>query len=197
MKKKQMKLQLVLILVGATLIFITYFYYPNIGKYPKSPIKQTKQENLEDKPTDSQTSTFEDVVYQGLYDLDKPFSVQSEKAYMLKNNPDIVYMTEMHVILNLKDGRVINIKSTKGKYNKITHDCFFQENVRVTDKETKMFSDNLELVSSKNFAKVYNNVRLNDPTGSIIADQIDYNFETKYFKVSMFDEKLVKMNVVE
>jgi len=197
MKKKQMKLQLVLILVGATLIFITYFYYPNIGKYPKSPIKQTKQENLEDKPTDSQTSTFEDVVYQGLYDLDKPFSVQSEKAYMLKNNPDIVYMTEMHVILNLKDGRVINIKSTKGKYDKVTHDCFFQGNVRVTDKETKMFSDNLELVSSKNFAKVYNNVRLNDPTGSIIADQIDYNFETKYFKVSMFDEKLVKMNVVE
>jgi|TARA_B110000438_G_scaffold302946_1_gene362408 hypothetical protein len=197
MKKKQIKLQIFLISIGVILIFLTYFYYPNIDKYPKSAVNQTQQENLEDQPTDGQTSTFENVMYQGLYDLDKPFSVQSEKAYMLKRDPHIVYMTKMHVILNLKDGRIVNITSNRGRYDKITHDCFFQEDVRVTDKETKIFSDNLELVASKSFAKVYTNVRLNNPTGSLEADQIDYDFEKKYFKVSMFDEKLVNMKVVK
>ena len=33
--------------------------------------------------------------------------------------------------------------------------------------------------------------------GLIIADKIDYNFETKNFKISMFDDKAVKMKVIQ
>ena len=102
----------------------------------------------------------------------------------------------MHVILYLKDERTVNIISDKGKYNKITNDCFFEENVKATDGETIIFADNLDLLATENFVKVYNKVRLNHPTGSIRADRIDYDFETKYFKVSMFDDKAVKMKVM-
>ena len=197
MRKKEKKLQLVLISIGIVLVSLTYFYYPYVNKAREAKIDQNMKKNLEDKLIDGQTSAFEKVVYEGLYDLNKPFSVKSEKAYMLDSEPDIVYMSQMHVTLNLTDGRIINITSDKGRYNKNNHDCFFEKNVRVVDKETKIFSENLELLASKNFAKVYNNVRLNDPTGSLNADQIDYNFETKKFKVSMFDEKLVKMKVIK
>ena len=48
-----------------------------------------------------------------------------------------------------------------------------------------------------NVLKIYNNVSLNYPTGTLQADKIDYNFETKYFKVSMFDDKSVKMKVLK
>ena len=103
----------------------------------------------------------------------------------------------MHVTLYLKDGRIVNIISDRGKYNKITHDCFFEENVKATDGETKIFAENLDLLATENFIKVYNNVKLNHPMGLIIADKIDYDFETKNFKISMFDDKAVKMKVIQ
>ena len=74
---------------------------------------------------------------------------------------------------------------------------FFEEDVRVTDKETMIFAENLDLVATENFVEIYNNVRLNNPTGSLRADKIEYDFETKYFKVSMFGDKTVKMKVIK
>ena len=197
MRKKHKHIQLVLVSIGLSLILLTYFYYPNINKNLKPLEEQTKQEDSKDMPGKGQFSTFENVVYEGLYDLDKPFSVQSKKAYMLDENPDIVYMTDMHVILYLNDGRVIDIVSNSGRYNKTTHDCFFEEDVKVTDKETIIFSENLDLLASESFAKAYNEVKLNHPSGLLLADQVDYDFETKYFKVSMFGEELVKMKVAQ
>ena len=195
MKKKQQKTQLVLISIGLLLILLTYFYYPYMNK-DKLLEDQSVQEDLDKTPQDDQVSTFENVEYEGLYDLNKPFSIKSEKAYILDKEPDVVYMINMHVILHLKNERIVNIISDKGKYNKVTHDCFFEENVKATDGETIIFAENLDLLATENFAKAYNNVKLNNSMGFLIADKIDYDFETKYFKVSMFDDKTVKMKVI-
>jgi len=53
----------------------------------------------------------------------------------------------------------------------------------------------LDLLANENSVKIYNNVIINDPLGLLHADKIDYDFETKYFRVSMFDDKSVKMKV--
>ena len=103
----------------------------------------------------------------------------------------------MNVVLYLKDERIVRIISNRGRYNKATYDCFFEEDVRATDGETKIFSENLDLLATENFVKIYNNVKLNHSTGSLRADKIDYDFETKYFKVSMFDDSVVKMKVIQ
>ena len=146
----------------------------------------------------NEAPSFENIEYRGLYDLDKTFIVKSEKANIDNDEPDIVYMTNMHVILYLKDGRIVNILSNKGKYNKASYDCFFEKNVRATDGETKIFSDNLDLLGNESSVKIYNNVSINYPTGSSLqADKIDYDFETKYFKISMFDDKTVKIKVTK
>ena len=109
----------------------------------------------------------------------------------------IVYMNSMHVIMNLSDGRIVNITSAKGIFNKETYDCFFENDVYATDGETEIFSDNLDLLATKNSVEVYNNVKLDYTTGSLQADKIDYDFETKYFKVSMFSDETIKMKVVK
>tara|TARA_Y100000590_G_scaffold314815_1_gene355982 strand:- start:2036 stop:2347 length:312 start_codon:yes stop_codon:yes gene_type:complete len=103
----------------------------------------------------------------------------------------------MHVILYLSDDRVVNITSNQGRYNKLTYDCFFETNVIATDGEIKISAENLDLLATENVAKIYNEVNLNYPTGSLSADNIDYNFNTKHFKVSMFDESTIKMKVIE
>ena len=135
MKKKQQRTQLILISIGFVLILLTYFYYPYVIKNKNAKdlvVNQDLKKNVDDK----KLNTFENVEYEGLYDFDKPFSVKSKSAYILNEDPDLVYMTNMRVILYLKGDRIVNITSNKGKYNKATNDCFFEENVRATDGET-------------------------------------------------------------
>ena len=98
--------------------------------------------------------------------------------------------------MSLNNGRIVNIVSDKGRYNKTTHDCFFVQNVKATDGSTKIYAENLDLLATENSAEIYNNVNLDYATGYLLADRIDYNFETKYFKVSMLDDKAIKMQVI-
>jgi hypothetical protein len=197
MKQKQKKIQVFLLVIGFFLILFTYFYYPYMNRN-KSLVEKNTQEDLlpafDEKSKD--TTSFGNIEYRGLYDLDKTFIVKSEKANIDNVDPDIVHMTNMHVILYLKDGRIVNILSNKGKYNKANYDCFFEKNVSATDGETKIFSDNLDLLGNESSVKIYNNVSINYPTGSSLqADKVDYDFETKYFKISMFDDKRIKMKI--
>ena len=197
MKKNEKKIQAALLVTGFILILLTYFYYPNMKKN-KSLVEREIEENLPiiSDAVDEKFTLFQNLEYQGFYDLDKKFIVKSEKAQINEEEPDIVLMVDMHVILYLKDGRIINIMSDKGKYNKVNYDCLFEQNVRATDGETKIFSDNLDLLGNESSVKVYNNVSINYPTGSWLrADKVDYDFETKFFKVSMFDDKQINMKI--
>ena len=195
MIKKEQKNQIILILIGLILIILTYFYYPYMKK---TNLESDNMLQSESKKIDVEEDTsFENVEYKGLYDLDKSFTVRSEKANIFNDEPDIVYMTKMHVVLYLNDGRIVNILSNKGRYNKVTYDCFFENDVKATDGETKIFSRNLDLLATENSVKIYNNVVVKYPAGSLQADKIDYDFETKYFKISMFEDNSIKMKVIK
>ena len=196
MKKKQQRVQLTLVFIGLLLFFLTYFFYPNINK-DKLTKDQSIGKNVYETAIADKTTTFESLEYKGLYNFDKPFKVRSEKAYILNEEPDIVYMDTMRVILYLGDGRIVNITSDKGRYNKRTYDCFFEQNVKATDESTIIFAENLDLLATENSVEIYNSVFLDYATGNLQADKIDYNFETKYFKVSMFDDKSIKMKVIQ
>ena len=196
MKQKQKKTQIILTSIGLILLLITYFYYPYMKKV-KFTDNQVVQKDGSNTPDIDQGTSFENVKYEGLYQINNTFSVMSEKAHILNKEPDVVYMTNMHVILYLDNGRIVNILSNKGRYNKVTYDCFFEDDVRATDEETKIFSDNLDLLATEDSVKIYNNVIVNYPEASLRADKIDYDFATKYFKVSMFDDKAVKIKVLK
>ena len=196
MNQKQKKAQIILTSIGLILLLITYFYYPYMQKV-KFTDNQVVQKDGSNTLDIDQGTSFENVKYEGLYQINNTFSVMSEKAHILNKEPDVVYMTNMHVILYLDNGRIVNILSNKGRYNKVTYDCFFEDDVRATDEETKIFSDNLDLLATEDSVKIYNNVIVNYPEASLRADKIDYNFVTKYFKVSMFDDKAVKIKVLK
>ena len=196
MKQKQKKTQIILTSIGLILLLITYFYYPYMQKV-KFTDNQVVQKDGSNTLDIDQGTSFENVKYEGLYQINNTFSVMSEKAHILNKEPDVVYMTNMHVILYLDNGRIVNILSNKGRYNKVTYDCFFEDDVRATDEETKIFSDNLDLIATGDSVKIYNNVIVNYPEASLRADKIDYDFATKYFKVSMFGDKAVKIKVLK
>ena len=196
MKENRKLIQIILIFAGLFLIIATYFYYPKINE------NKLRGSVIQDKPTDitdgaNKDNTFENVEYKGLYDFDKPFIIISEKAYILSENPNIIYMADMKVTISMSDGRTVIITGDKGTYNKKTYDCFFENNVKATDGETTIQSENLDLFASKDIASIYNNVNLINENGSLKADKVDYDFESKYYKISMFNDKKVKINLIQ
>tara|TARA_Y100001970_G_scaffold278309_1_gene383824 strand:- start:3144 stop:3728 length:585 start_codon:yes stop_codon:yes gene_type:complete len=194
MKQKQRKLQIGLGIFGLVLFGITYLYYPNINKDQISEKEADERKILSDAQK-KEFTTFENLEFKGLYDLNKPFTVKSDTAYIKEEDPDVVHMSNMHVILYLENNRTINITSLEGRYNKVNYDCFFEKNVLATDGETTITSENLDLFAEKNIIEMYNNVNLNYPTGSMLAEKMQYDFITKVFKIT--DNDSVKVKIIQ
>ena len=195
MKENKKIIQFSLISIGLFLILATYFFYPQIIKK-----KFLQEEAVKDDTVATDTkgrNTFENVEYKGFYDVNKPFIAKSEKAYILTKQPDIVYMNNMRVTLNMEDGRIVIITSNNGSYNKATYDCFFENNVKAIDGKTTVLAENLDLLATENSATVYNDVFLTNDKGSLRADKVYYDFETKYYRISMFDDKKVKIKLIK
>ena len=196
MKTNKKLIQIFLVSIGFLIIIGTYLLYPNIEKNrlkgsvveKEQPIVKDDQ-NIENK--------FENLEFRGFYNFDNPFVVTSEKAIILSENPDIVYMTNMRITIKMNDGRRIIITGDKGRYNKVTYDCILENNVIASDGETEILSDNLNLTSSEDSASIYNNVVVNNKNGQLKADKVDYNFESKYYKVSMFKDERIKIKLIE
>ena len=191
-------IQFSLISIGVLLILATYFLYPKIEKN-----KLLEEEKIVKKDKDEiviadkdEANIFEHVEYKGIYNIDTPFVINSDKANITKEEPDIVYMTNMSVILHLNDGRTVTITSDRGRYNKVTYDCYFENNVRAADGESLILAENLDLLSNKNTVSVYNDVVLTGNKGSLQADKINYDLSTRKFHISMFGDKKVKIKLI-
>ena len=187
--------QLTLIVIGLFLILVTYFLYPKIIE------KNLKKEETSQKgiieSEDEVSNTFENIEYAGVYGYDNNFKVGSEKAYILKTEPDLVYMTNMKVVIHMNDGRIVTIISDRGKYNKTTYDCFFVDNVKATDGETIIVAENMDLLATQDLVNIYNNVFLTNDNGSLKADKVKYDLETRYYQISMFDNQKVKVKLIK
>ena len=195
MREKRKIIQLTLIFIGLIFILSTYIFYPKITK---NKIIEEKQAIVQDEITDDKSNTFQNVQYKGIYNINKPFVIKSKEAHMLTGDPDIVYMTSMEVIMHMTDGRIILINSNKGKYNKATYDCFFEDSVKATDGKTTLISENLDLIASKDFANVYNNVTLTSDENTLKADRIFYSFESKNYHITMNKKnERVKVKIIK
>ena len=206
MSKDRKIIQITLIFVGLILILATYFIYPEINKNKivkekiekdKIATTKTKDSVTDSFENESVTNSFENIEYNALYNLDQPFTVKSEKAYILTKQPNIVHMTAMKVTLYMNDGRIVIITSDEGTYNKVTYDCFLRKNVKATDADTIIKADNLDFFADKDKVDIYNNVNLVNDKISMIADKVHYNFETKLYKISMFDDRNVNIKLIQ
>jgi len=196
MTRKKKIVQIGLLIVGFILIFATYFVIPKLNKKDLLVEDKFESENIETESLEVQKNLFENVEYKGIYNVENNFTLTAEKAQISEKDSDVVYMENMKAKIYMKDGRIIVVRSDKGKYNKLTNDCFFEKNVKATDSKTIILSENLDLLATKDFASVYNNVSLKNDNGSLKADKIDYNFKTKFYKVSMFSDERVKIKLI-
>ena len=198
MKTNRKLIQTFLVSLGFLIIFVTYLLYPKIEKNRlKGSVVENEQPLIKDKDNENQGSKFEELEFRGFYNFDNPFLIASEEAIISPENSNIVYMTNIKITIEMNDGRTVIILGDNGKYNKATYDCYLENNVIASDGETEILSDNLNLLSSKDSASIYNNVVVNNKNGQLKADKVDYNFESKYYKVSMYKDERIKIKLIE
>ena len=197
MKNNIKTLQISIISFAFLLIIVTYFYIPKIekGKLEEKVLQKNEMIEGDNEKTEN---LFEKVTYEGIYQIENPFVIKAEKAKILSEEPSIVHMNSMKVTITLKSGEIVMITSDAGRYDKINYDIFFEGNVKAIHKDTELLSDNLDLLSDQH-AKIYNNVVLEDKnTGYLKADLIKYDFDSKKYKISMYEnKKKIKAKLIE
>jgi len=82
--------------------------------------------------------------------------------------------------------RTIHIQSDKAIFNKISNDCKFFGNVKITEQDNVITSDNLDFYNSKNFLQAYNNVEYSGMKGDLIADKVDVDLLKNEANIFMF-----------
>ena len=181
--KKNRVIQFSLVIIIIILFFITY-YSGDKGKIVEAN-KNSSTENAS-KLTEGTSNIIENVNYAGTNNRGTFFELNAAIAEIKQNEPNLSQLQDVLVIIRLKNLRTIHIQSDKAIYNKISNDCEFFENVKVTEQDNVLTSDNLDFFNSKNFLQAYNNVEYIGIKGTLVADKVDVDLLKNEANIFMF-----------
>ncbi len=185
------KKQFLLFFVGIFLVIVTYIIYPRIGEETRDQYIADKKK----KEMESSDTTFENIKYEGFDANGNRFEIGSKVAKVESDNPNITYMETVNAYFYLQDGRVVTVKSLFATYNRETNDIFFKDEVVIDDGESQLYSDNLDIVMSSHFVKVYNSVRFSENANWMVADKIEIDLSKKISTISMYTDEQVKIKL--
>tara|TARA_B100000674_G_C37812550_1_gene901774 strand:+ start:222 stop:818 length:597 start_codon:yes stop_codon:yes gene_type:complete len=185
-----MKSFLQLLLIAIMIIIAFFFYYKyfldkeviikNIEKdQTKLPIenidKEKKSNNLITK-----------LKYKVQLSKDGEYEINaksSEISYI--NNIEVVLMNEVTAIFLDNKKRKITVKSDKAKFNTISYDTNFQGNIEIKYFKNIIKSNKLDFTYLSNDITIYENVVYIGNYGSIKADNIRINLQSKNIDIFM------------
>ena len=195
-RKKITIIQSVLFFFAIILIYFTY-YKKEINN-EENIISKSIKEKIEKQIKESETTDadiFYDVEYTGLDLNGNRYLLKSKEAQLDELKPEVIYMKTVHSIFYFKDGTILYVWSDEGIYNSSTLDMKFEENVRAEYSNSKLFADNAEYSNSKNFLSIYNNVKIDDVRGNMIADKLLFDISSQMLDITSFNNGKINANV--
>jgi LPS export ABC transporter protein LptC len=181
--KKNRVIQLFLVIAIIILFFTTY--YSGDKDEITDTNKNSSTENAS-KLTEETSNIIENVNYAGTNNKGTFFEINAAIAEIKRDEPNLSRLEDVFVVIKLKNLRTIHIQSDKAIYNKISNDCEFFENVKVTEQDNVLTSDNLDFFNSKNFLQAYNNVEYIGIKGTLVADKVDVDLLKNEANIFMF-----------
>ena len=179
---------LIFLLMG---IFIFFFIKNTFLKYQKDIVylDLNKDKAIEKIETEKNENTIiENLNYVSIDAKGNEYILNAKYGEESKENSNIILLKQVVGKIKLKNKSDIEIKSDFAKYNSITFDTNFYENVIGFFEESKVSSDNLDLFI-KNKAIMYNNIKYLDRNTTANADEISFNLLNGDVNIRMFDKK--------
>ena len=193
-KKKIKIIQVTLLLVGMMIIFFTYIKRENISdeKIISSEAQKKIKRQMESQ---SEQDIFYNIEYSGLDLAGNRYILKANEATTDKFNQDIINMKSTTAIFYFKDGTVLNASSETGVYNNKSLDMLFSGEVKAYYIESKLFADEAEYSNSKGFLTITKNVIIEDPRGTMIADELLFDIKKQTLKIAAFKDNKINANI--
>ena len=191
-KKKIRLIQFFLLFFGVLLIYFTY-YNKDTESDQKLVSQEVKKLNVEDSSNEG--DVFFDIEYSGLDLQGNRYLLKSEKAYVDDAKVEIIYMKNVDAKFYFKDNTTLFIVSDSGVYNNKTLDMKFEKNVEANYLDSELFAEKAEYSNSKSFLSIYENVRINDIKGNLIADKLLFDITSQKLDITSFKDKKINANV--
>ena len=189
---KKILSQIILLLIGILLIFFIYFY----SDQKQKPFKKIEKDKIiGEKVLPENTSTFEDIQYEGMDINGNEFIINAKYAEFENDIPNIINMEKILCRFFFKDGTVLKITSDFGVYDNISNDMQFEQNVEMYHLENRLFSEKANFVNSENNLIVQGNVIAKGLDGDLSADKMDFDLTEKKLRISMYNQDKVNIRV--
>jgi len=181
--KKNRVIQFSLV-IAIIILFFTTYYSGDKDKIVDAN-KNSSTENAS-KLTEETSNIIENVNYTGTNNRGTFFELNAAIAELKHDEPNLSRLQDVFVVIRLRNLRTIHIQSDKAVFNKISNDCEFFGNVKITEQDNVITSDNLDFYNSKNFLQAYNNVEYSGMKGALIADKVDVDLLKNEANIFMF-----------
>ena len=192
-KKKLRLIQFFLLFFGLLAIYLTY-YNKELNEDQNSISKKIPKKNQNISEEDERDLFF-NIEYSGFDLQGNRYSLKSEEAFIDKLNSEIVYMKNVNSIFYFKDNTVLYVSSNNGIYNNKTLDMKFEQNVKANYLSSELFAEKAEYSNSESFLSIYENVRINDIKGNLIADKLLFDITSQKLDITSFDNGKINANV--
>ncbi len=193
-KKKLLIIQIFLFLSG--LIVLVFTYYGKGTNKNQIITENNKYRVIDQKRSeDNDKDVFYNIEYAGIDFSGNRYRIKSKEARYSEESTDIVNMKYVEAVFYFKDNSLLKIFSDKGIYNNKTLDVKFEDNVKATHKNSKLFAENAEFSNSKEFLIISDKVKIIDNRGSIKADKLKFDLKNQTLDISSFDQNKISANI--
>ena len=189
-KKKLRIIQFSLLIFSLIIIYLTY-YNKEDSNTDLVEAEQVKEALKDEDDKD----LFFNIEYTGLDLRGNRYLLKSEKARLDEFKPEIVYMETVHAIFHFKDNTILYIWSDEGIYNNKNFDMEFSKNVKANYMDSELFAEKANYSNTGNYLSIYDNVRINDIRGNLIADKLLFDITKQNLAITSFNDGKINANV--
>ena len=196
-RKKKLRIYQIILLISGTLIILLTFVKKNIPTEEKiisanlKKIIEEQKSNIDSKDG----NTFYNVKYSGLDLKGNRFSIISNEGTTSDLNSNLVEMKGVTANFYFKDNSNLEISSKEGTYNNESLNIIFKTDVKALYENSELYADQAEFSNSNNYLKVSNNVKIIDPKGTMLADQLIFDINTKTLKITSLKNNKIKSRI--
>ena len=121
------------------------------------------------------------------------YLITAEYGEISNTDGNIILMTNVEAELEFLKKDTVYLSSDFAKYNTLSLDTNFNQNVILNYTEHKVTSENMDLSFKENFVWVYNNIVYKSSTNQLFADKLEIDLLSKDSKIFMYNNKKIKI----
>lgn len=193
-KNKIIIIQFFLFIISGLIIFTTYFKNNNVADKKVISTIDKKKIKLID-PISQEEDIFYNIEYSGLDMAGNRYVLKSKEAKTKKKTQELVNMKIVNAIFYFKDNTILYIESDTGIYNNKSLDMIFENNVKAKYEGSNLSGEKIVYLNSKKSLKISENVIVDDLRGTISADELLFDLETKTLDITSINKNKVNANV--